>query len=293
MCACGCNCDHGLGVLEALTADQAVETIFPTAKVRSGAGHNQSIRDQMLASVNAGQIVGAGAGPDYVPGTGECQAAAGSGGSATAQKLSLAAGVGGIGLQLVAKAGFIAAGPAGWIALGVSSIVGIFSTILNHHAQAVKKEQSILCSAVPAANNYLEIIAQGVSQGMATPQDAIRALDSLVSDFEASVGPIIHGSDPTSSGECNAACVELSKLRAIVAEDESMYQDMISAQSSMPSVATPVVRPNTVVSPGGGVPPQSSYASFYQSAPAPARAPALPGWLPIAAVAVGYLLLRE
>lgn len=287
MCECGCDCGHGLGLLDALTADQAVETIFPQAKVRSGAGHNQSIRDQMVASVNAGQIVGAGMGPDYVPGTGECQAAAGSGGSATAQMLSLAAGAGGIGLQLVAKAGLIAAGPAGWIALGVSSIVGIFSTILNHHAQAVKKEQSILCSAVPAANNYLQIIAQGVSQGMATPQDAIRALDSLVSDFEAAVGPIIHGSDPTSGGECNAACVELSKLRAIVAEDESMYQDMISAP------ATPIVRPNTVVSPGGGVPPQSSYASFYQSAPAPARAPALPAWLPIAALAIGYVLLRE
>lgn len=246
----------------------------------------------MLASVNAGQIVGAGMGPDYVPGTGECQAAAGSGTSGVASKLSLAAGAGGIGLQLVAKAGLIAAGPAGWIALGVSTIVGIFSTILNHHAQAVKKEQSILCSAVPAANNYLEIIAQGVSQGLATPQDAIRALDSLVSDFEAAVGPIIHGSDPTSGGECNAACVELSKLRAIVAEDESVYQDMISAASTT-QMPAPIARPNTVVSPGGGVPPQSSYASFYQSAPAPARAPALPAWLPIAALAVGFVLLRE
>lgn len=283
MCECGCNCGHGLGVLDALTADQAVETIFPQAKVRGGAGHNAQVRSLMLQSVNAGQMLDPSGAPGYSQ-SGDCAAAGTSG---AASKLSLAAGAGGIGLQLVAKAGFIAAGPAGWIALGVSTIVGIFSTILNHHAQAVKKEQSILCSAVPAANNYLEIIDQGVSQGMATPQDAIRALDSLVMDFEGSVSGIIHGSDPTSSGECNAACVMLSQLRAIVAEKESMYQDMISAPAS------PVARPNTVVSPGGGVPPQSSYASFYQSAPIPARAPALPAWLPIAALAVGFVLLRE
>lgn len=281
MCECGCDCGH-LGVLEALTADQAVETIFPQAKVRGGAGHNAQVRSLMVQAVNAGEMLDPSGAPGYSQ-AGDCAAA---GASATAQKLSLAAGAGGIGLQLVAKAGMIAAGPAGWIALGVSSIVGIFSTILNHHAQAVKKEQSILCSAVPAANNYLSIIDQGVSQGMATPQDAIRALDSLVADFEGSVSGIIHGADPTSSGECNAACVMLSQLRAIVAEKKSMYQDLASAPP-----ATPVSKPNTVVSPGGGVPAASSYASFYPGQPQ-ARV-GLPGWWPIAALVAGGLLLYE
>jgi len=304
-----CHCPTGLHgyFLGALTAEQATEEVFPASRVTSSAGHNAAARAQILESAGAGEIMGA-SGADYVPGTSQCSAAAGSG-PGNVQLAQTASGLAlqGTSIGLVASGTVAAAALAPWT-MGISAIIGLFPLLFGHHAQAVKKEQSVLCTAVPAANNYLQIIDQAVKSGKATPQQGIDALNSLLSDFESQVSSIRQGNDPTSSGQCNAACIEQTKLHAVVLVMQSEYQDMISAAAAQPApapapmpvtapptpAAPPVVttRPNVVAAPG--TPTASSYASFYTppgAAVPAAAAPSTSSWLPIAAVAIGALFL--
>jgi len=271
----------GLG---ALTPEQATEQIFPAAQVRTGAGHNQAIRDVILASVRAGQIVNAQGQPSYIPGSPQCAAIGPQTGPNNLQLAQTASGLAltGVSIGLVASGAAIAASAAfAPITMGISAIIGLFPMIFGHHAQAVKKEQSVLCAAVPAANNYLQIIDQAVQMGKATPQQAIQALQSLVSDFQSQVSSIMHGSNPMSSGECNAACVELSILRAIVAQKQSAYQDLANA-------STPAMTSGS--GPQTGVVTSGATLTIPGAAPAPA---ASSNWLPIAAlVLVGFLVMR-
>jgi len=303
-----CECPTGLHgyFLGSLTAEQATEEVFPASRVTSSAGHNAAARAQILASAGAGEIMGA-SGADYVPGTSQCSAAAGSG-PGNVQLAQTASGLAlqGTSIGLVASGTVAAAALAPWT-MGISAIIGLFPLLFGHHAQAVKKEQSVLCTAVPAANNYLQIIDQAVKSGKATPQQGIDALNSLLSDFESQVSSIRHGTDPMSAGECNAACIEQTKLHAVVLVMQSNYQDMIASAAPAPApVPTPVTappapaappvvatRPNVVAAPG--TPTASSYASFYTpagAAPA-AAAPSTSSWLPIAAVAIGALFLMR
>jgi hypothetical protein len=242
--------------------------------------------------------------PAYIPGTSECAASGISGG---ARDLGLAGSAAGLALTGAIQTGLVAAGPMTLgISIAIASIVGIFSTILNHHAQAVKKEQNVLCSAVPAANNYLKIIEQGVQSGLATPQQGIDALNSLVRDFTNAVSSI--------EKNCNAACIMTEELQAVVLVKQSEYQDMIAAQqaqaqaaaaaqaaanaaaaaeSALPMQVVMPSRPNTTAP--AAVVPASSYAGFYSSPGSPAAPVATSGsnWLPIAAaLAAGFLLTR-
>jgi len=314
-------------MLGALSPADATNVVFPTAKIKSGAGHNQSIWDVIQKSAAAGQMVDQAGNPGYIPGTNECAAAQGvaSGAQNDMKLVSTGAGLALSGVQVGLLATGTALGPVTLgVSVAVSAIVGLFSVLVNHHAQAVQKEQSTLCSAVPAANNYLKIIQQAVSSGQASPQDAMSALDSLLSDFESNVSSIRQGSDPTSSGECNAACVMQSELHAIVLVMKSQLQDLIDAENATPAAPVPAVpyaavpaqaavpvpgqvvlpsRPNTTVPSGGTVVPPSAYTSFF-SPPAPSNpAPTVSAtptvastssdWLPIAAMVVaGFFLLR-
>jgi hypothetical protein len=296
---CGCQDSpllHGW-TLGAITPDDATNQVFPSSKIATAAGHNQSIWNVIRSSASAGQMVDQNGAAAYIPGTAECAA---TGVSSTLKLASTASGMALTGLNIANAAGVVAAPFTLGVSIAIDSIIGIFGVIFGHHAAAVKKEQSVLCAAVPAANNYLQIIDQAVQSGNATPQDGIHALDSLLSDFESQVASIRHGSDPTSSGECNAACVMQSELHAIVLLKQSEYQDLIMTSPALPAggaaaqTVTPV-RPNTTAPAGTSV-PASSYASFY-SASTPALATAAPGatgdWLPVAALFVaGFLLLR-
>jgi len=280
----GCGCQHcedkRLGyLLGALSPDEVAEQIFPQAKVRGGAGHNQAIRDGLKNAAQTGRLY-----PEYRPGTGDCQALGPATGMSDVQLAQMAGGLAltGASIGLTAAGVVTAAALAPWT-MGISAIIGLFPVLFGHHAQAVKKEQSVLCAAVPAANNYLSIIDQAVSQGHATPQDAIAALQSLENDFELQVASSRHGNDPTSGGECNAACVMASNLRAIVIEKTSEYQDLATA------VAAPSTRPNvTTVS---TVPPSaSSYTSFYGGRPAAPASSGMNVGAVAAIVALGVLV---
>jgi hypothetical protein len=299
-CTCqgkDCGCDTGLhglfsgapyrsDFLGALTADAAAKQVFPNAPRSPNAGHNMDTYNQIVASVQAG-LVG-GSANAYMPGTGDCSA---TGVNSDVKLAQTASGLAltGVSMGLLATGAVTAAALAPWT-MGISALIGIFPIIMNHHAQAVKKEQSVLCAAVPAANNTLRIIEEAVQAGYATPQHAIDALNSLYSDFNSKVSSIRHGTDPNDSGECNAACVLATELHAIVLAKQSEYQDLIDAAA----VTVTPNRPN-VTSPAGSTVPASSYSTFY----APAGAAALPaaqsssGWLPIAAMLVaGYFLLK-
>lgn len=261
----------GLG---AITAEAALADVISKSGVSSGTipASTQSLIQQAVA---AGQLINAGGSAAYIPGTADCAASGISGG---ARDLALA----GSGAQMFlttatsAQVGLIAAGPATLgISIAIAGIVGIFGTLMAHHAQAVKKEQNTLCSAVPAANNYLNIIEQGVTSGQVTPAQAIQALQSLSSGFDTAVSSI----RKMGGGMCNAACVMTEMLRAIVEYRTSAYQDLeaagaaIAASSgSTPISAAMVTSGSTLTLPG-------------TSAQAPAGS-SLPSWWPIAAIAV-------
>jgi len=277
----------GSQLLGALTPDQAAEQVFPTAQIRRGAGHNQSIWDQIRQSAAGGLIVDAHGAPAYVPGTGACSAT----GQSSNIKLAQVAGtlaLTGVNVAAMTSASVMAAvgGAAvlGAATLGIGAIIGLFPIFFGHHAAAVKKEQSVLCAATPAANNYLQVIDDAVRTGRATPQQGIDALSSLQADFETQVAGIRHGDNPMSQGECNAACVIQSELRAVVLRKQSQYQDLIVAQAptSGPSIAPPVTSGSTMQLPVAATPAQVR-----------AAAASSPGWLPVAALlAAGLFLAR-
>jgi hypothetical protein len=221
-----------MAALSALTPEDATEQIFPQAQVRGKAGHNASVRNEILYSAQAGQIMTA-ANNDlaYQPQNAECK-------GASMLKPALLSTAGGVALKFAPQA-FAAGGPiVGGIVLAVAGLSELFGAIFGHHAKAVAKERSILCAAVPSANQSLQLIDQAVSSGQATPQQAIAALDSMVSGFQQAIAPIIHGANPMSSGECNAACVMLSCLRGVVLVKKSQYQDLADAQAK--AAANPV-----------------------------------------------------
>lgn len=216
-------------LLGAITPDQAARTVFPNPPASPNAGHNMATFDSIVAAAASGQMS-----PGYEPGSGGC---ANVTLGAKAIITSGAKQAGGVLLKIGAASGnpiILAAGAAAEVA----SIV--FSAIFGHHAKAVARERSILCAAVPAANQTLVAVDEAIASGQFTPQNGIDALTAMLGSFAQEVASIQHGADPTAKGECNAACVMLSQLRAIVARKVSSYEDMMAPPSSaLPGAAVP------------------------------------------------------
>ncbi len=264
---------RGYMVLGAITADQAAQQAMPKNTIRNTPGFTQAVYQEIVNAAQTGQFT------DY---NAQAKSCLGLPSGSGAQMLQLASTGSGLALQGAVTAGLVAAGPATFgITIAIAGITALFSTIFNHHAAAVAKENRILCASGPAANNYLQIIDQAVQMGKATPQQAIDALHSLLSDYKSTVAPILKNS----SSACNAACVELKELTAIVAYKVSLYQDMAAAAaaqpaqvtSSGPSSAPAVSSGSVMVLPSTTSPPAASSQS----------------WLPIAALVIGgFLLMR-
>ncbi len=229
----------GRFLLGALTPEQATEQIFPQARIGNGPGHDARTRGFVLSSAQAAAANSGMFTTAYMPGAAPC------GSAVSMVKPALLSTTSGLALKFAPQA--FAAGPiVGGIVLAVAGIAKLFSVIFAHHAKAMAREQSTLCAAVPAANQSLELIDQAVAGGQATPADGIAALDSVVSGFRQAVSGIIKGADPTSSGECNAACENLSELRAYVLLKQSQYRDLAAAQTvSVPgTIATALASGN-------------------------------------------------
>jgi hypothetical protein len=263
-----------LGALDPATAAQQVISSQPAL--------NASSKQAITASAAALTMLDASGNPAYIPGTADCSAAGPQTGPNDLQLAQTASGLALTGTTIgLTTAGAVSAAALAPFTLGISAIIGLFPLLFGHHAQAVKAEQSTLCAAVPAANNYLKIIQQAVSTGSATPQEAIDALNSLVSDFQSQVSSILK----MDSSHCNAACVMISELKAIVLVLESQYQDMIAAGAPATSGgAGPTSAP--VVASGSTMQIPSTPAAAAPSS-------SLPSWFPLAAIAaLGFLLVK-
>lgn len=260
--------------LGAITPQQATEQIFPAAKVRSTAGFNQAVRDVILAAATAGYLNAPLPSPcgsqSFAPG-GDVKLIS------TASGLALT----GVSIGLTATGAITAAALAPWT-LGISALIGIFPMIFAHHAQAVAKENQTICASVPACNNALQVIMQAVTNGQATPQQAISALQSLQSDFASQVSSIIKDN----SSQCNAACVWKESLAAVVLVLSSQLQDLASAPTA--STATTAAVPSAVTVPAGSsglatvaAPAASTDATIF----------GLPEWAVLAAAGVALFLV--
>lgn len=215
----------GRFLLGALTPDQAAEQVFPQSNVKSSAGQNSATRAGIVSSAGAGQLV-----LPNDPGTLAYSSAQSGCSGVSLVKPALANTASGLALKFAPAA--FAAGPlVGVTVLAIAGISKVFGVIFGHHAAAIGRERSALCAAVPAANQSIELIDQMVRSGQSTPQQGMDALDAVLSGFSQAVGGIIKGSSPT-SGQCNAACVMVSQLRAIVLLKKSQYQDLLSSASS-------------------------------------------------------------
>jgi hypothetical protein len=274
-CADGCGCGPcSWRSLGAITADQAAAQAMPKNTIRNKAGFTQAVYDEIVNAARTGQF------NDYNAQATSCV----TGPSTTGQQvLSLTSSGAGLALTGAIQTGLIAVGPATLgISIAIAGIVGIFGTIFSHHAAAIAKERRILCASGPAANNYLQIIDQAVQMGKATPAQAKQALQSLLADYTSTVQPIIKNN----SGQCNAACVELKELTAIVAYKSSVYDDManaapVSSSSGAGPTSAPAVSSGSTLQ----IPPASAASAGV--------APAAPRWLPIAAlIALGIFASR-
>jgi hypothetical protein len=295
----GCGCDDartawGLG---GITADQAAQQAAALSRA-----WNSSQLPTITRFAQAGAIDLTTPGYQYCPScSSECSGQAAPDLNLFVRGGTMALGVTGAGVGVAVAAGAISAAAGAIVGLataGIGTIIGIYSIFHAHHAAAVAKEQSTLCADVPAANNYLKVIAQAVQQGAATPQQAMAALDSLLSDFKSAVAPILK----MNSSQCNAACYLVITLTAIVNYTKGVYQDLANARAAAPatstapsSAPTPVAQPGPSGSAGAGPTPAAQSSGSVLSIPA-AAAPAsssttLPSWWPIAALAaVGFLI---
>jgi len=143
----------------------------------------------------------------------------------------------------------------GGVVLAVGALGSLFGIVFGHHAAAVAAERKVLCAAVPSANDTLSAIYDAVGNGTMTPQQGQQALAGLLSQFAATVAPIIK----SNSSQCNAACVWIKQLTAIVARQSSILQDTIDAAAKSPvsSAASSILSPFT----SSGIPPWLLYAA--------------------------------
>jgi hypothetical protein len=203
-------------LLGALTPDEAAQTAMPLSTIRNTPGFQQSVYNYLVSSAQTGQM------------TAPLPTSCAGGTSNVSFKPAILSVAGGVALKLAP-----ATGPAApFVALG-GALAGLFGAIFGKHAAAVAKEQQVICASVPAANDSLLAIDQAVQNGTITPQTGQAALTQLVSEFSQNVASIIK----MSPSQCNAACVWTKMLKAIVAEKQSQYQDLIAQQAAQAAAA--------------------------------------------------------
>lgn len=196
----------------------------------------------------------------------------------TASGLALgttAATVGILASPSVALIPAVAVPVVGWIVAGVGAIIGLISAIFQHHAQAVKRDLSFGCSALPAVNNAFHVIAQGVQNGQINPADAAAALDHILSEYQAAGGAAINYSP-----WCNSNCELGVILKGMVIYWKAQYAAMAAKQAAAAASAP-------AQSSQGG----SQVSEVVTGSPSPAGGlSAIPGWAWL--VAAGFALWR-
>ena len=251
--------------LSGITADAAASQVMPKSAIRSTAGFTQTVYNNILQAAAAGNFL------TFNPT--QCSGISPSG----AKIVNTAGGLALTGLSAGFAIAGVASAIAGPITAGASLLVGLFASILSHHAAAIAKERQVICAAVPAASDSLKAIYQAVAAGTITPQQGIDALSHLLESFQQAVAPIIKMDD----SHCNAACVWVKQLTAIVLKKSSDFQDMAAAQAA---AAQPI----------SGSPTSSTAVAQLTGQPSALRAElsTVPTWAWIAAAAALFLVVK-
>lgn len=227
----------GRFLLGSVPADSTfADLVLPSSQVSSRAGFRAADRQNIINAVASGFI------PAYSP----CNPNAGM------NAPTIVSAIGTSALKLAPKTG--AAAP--FVAIG-GAIATLFGSIFGAHAAAVGREQAALCAAIPAANQFLTQVDHAFQSGQVSAGQASSLLDQVVQQYEAGVAPILK----MSSSACNAACVYLRQLQAIVAKRKAQYADQqasappaSSAASIFSSSSDPLTASVTAASSGSLLP---------------------------------------
>jgi hypothetical protein len=213
---------------------------MPKSTISKTAGFTQAVYDQIEQAADSGQFIGFQ--QSGCKGVNLAKPAITATGGALALKFAGATGP---------AAPFVAIGGA---------LATLFGLVFGHHAAAVAQEQKVICAAVPSANDTLAAIYQAVGAGTLTPQQGQQALAGLLSDFTNTVHPILK----MDSSHCNAACVWVKQLTAIVARQSSILQDQIDKAAAAAATTPSPGASSSIFSPasaGGGIPSWLLYAA--------------------------------
>jgi hypothetical protein len=268
------------GMGDVLTPQEA-ESQVVTPSQYSGAKMTQTEVDAIIETASSGQLP---FGPADWAAEFNCTGQANPGSAQlakTAAGISLTVGTG------IAGALGVSGAILGPIGAAVTGIIGLFTAILQHHAQAQAKEENILCQVVPALNNTLQAIDAAVADGTLTPAGAMATMADTQQEFASAVSSIIKD-DQT---HCNAACVWTMCLAALALVRNSQWQqmeDIAATQSTSTSTVTAGQAAQSVVT---GQPVVSG-ATVSTAAPA-TTAGEIPTWAYLAAAGVAaFFLLR-
>ena len=173
--------------------------------------------------------------------------------------LSLTQAVGGIAgattgalaATLTPSASAIAAGAStaasvalGAATLGIGMVVAVLSIIFAHHAAAVRQEQQLECTGTQAANNAMNVIAEGVASGQIKPADAVTALNSIYSQYQKIVAPSF-GTSPWCNANCELEIVMLGMVLYWQAQYQAMADQQAAAAAASAATAAGVTAPVT------------------------------------------------
>jgi hypothetical protein len=221
-------------LLGSVPADSTfADLVLPSSQVSSRAGFRAADRQNIINAVAQGYI------PAYSP----CNPNAGPSVPSVVTSIGMSA------LKLAPKTG--AAAP--FVAVG-GAIATLFGSIFGAHAAAVGREQAALCAAIPAANQFINQIDQAFQSGQLTAGQAGSLLDQVQQQYQAGVAPILK----MSSSACNAACVYLRQLQAIVAKRKAQYQDAAAQQAQAAPASTSIFSSSTTSSPTANFTAESS-----------------------------------
>jgi hypothetical protein len=202
-----------------LLGDATTDFISPAIAEYQGQPFYQHIHDFVAGDLAAGVVDSGG---NYSTDTGRCAGQAPSVSPMTAIT-SVATSVGP--KIFAALAPVAAAGPIGAAVVIGAAVIGLFATIFKPN-QYTRDEISVLCQAVPAANAVLQQIDQEVQYGTITPQQAVQALSTLVSQFSNSVSKLINHTAGNYAQTGDDTEFLLASLKAITAQRSATYQAM-------------------------------------------------------------------
>jgi len=214
-----------------LALGQADDFVSQAIAEYQGQPFYQHIHDFVAGDLAAGVVDSGG---NYATGTGRCAGQSPSVSPMTAIT-SVATSVGP--KIFAAIAPVAAAGPIGAAVVIGAAVIGLFASIFRPN-QYTKDEIRILCQAVPAANAVLQQVDQEVQYGTISPQQAVQALNTLVSQFANAVSKLINHTAGNYAQTGDDTEFLLASLKAIAAQRSAFYQAMPASAAAGGSIVS-------------------------------------------------------